>query len=65
MLACPDTLSDEDMLLHLKQWNRGGSGLVQTGVEELVVARTASLENVRQAVARKVQLPAECVRISK
>ncbi len=61
----PDNLGFDDMIVHLKRWNRDGSGQLQQGADELVVPKNSTLFQVRELVAAHAGLPAERVVLSK
>lgn len=64
-VAVPDVLGEDDILLHLKRWNKDGCGAVQKGIDELVVAKTWTLHQVKCAVADRFGLHVDKVLLSK
>ena len=61
----PDKMSGDDFVLHVKRWNKDGSGLVQTGCDQLVVSRTETIQQIKLKIATMFQLPVERVMLSK
>jgi hypothetical protein len=64
-MAEKDTLGPDDFILHVKRWNKDGSGLLQQGCDQMVVSRTATIQQIKYAISDRFGVPVERVMLSK
>ncbi len=64
-MAEKDTFGPDDFILHVKRWNKEGSGLLQQGCDQMVVSRTATIQQIKNGIAGRFGVPVERVMLSK